>query len=96
MKKTYLLFAGLASVLFGCKKDYTCSCSWTYTDVNTTTGQVLESSNGIDGTPIIIKDVKKKAKEKCEAYSYVSTDTYTDSYTGETFVETYTYTCSID
>ena len=59
MKKTYLLFAGMASILFGCKKDYTCACSWTYTEVNTTTGQVLESSNGIDGTPIIIKDVKK-------------------------------------
>ena len=65
MKK--VLFSALvlgAMTLVSCKKEYTCSCSF--------------SGNGVSGTAsTTIKDTKKNAQEECESGSATANGTTT-------------------
>ncbi len=55
MKRNHLLTIALLTIIFSsCKKDYTCECTITVNDVNSTIVNTLHTT-------------KKNAKEKCTA-----------------------------
>ena len=94
MKKTYLLLVGVAGALLSCKKDYNCHCTYTYTATNNATGQSVSANSGAT-TITTINDTKKNAETRCGELSYTLTDTYVDSYSGQTITYTYGNNCSI-
>ena len=94
MKKTYLLLVGVAGALLSCKKDYNCQCTYTYTATNNATGQSVSANSGAT-TITTINDTKKNAETRCGELSYTLTDTYVDSYSGQTITYTYGDNCSI-
>ena len=94
MKKTYLLLVGVAGALLSCKKDYNCQCTYTYTATNNATGQTISSTTG-QVSSTTINDSKDNAENRCGELSTTITDTYVDSYTGQTITYTYGNNCSI-
>ena len=83
MKKILILALAVVA-LASCKKDYTCACTETETDVSAGTTDVYTSE-------VTIKDVSKKTVEsssECVSYD----ETYVDE-DGDTY--TYTVDCTI-
>ena len=84
MKKVLFVAALGMLTLASCKKDYTCACTETETDVSAGTTDVYTSE-------VTIKDVSKKTVEsssECVSYD----ETYVDE-DGDTY--TYTVDCTI-
>jgi hypothetical protein len=72
MKKIIFPIAIIALCATSCKKNRTCSCTFTETGPN--------GYNNVEKSTLTLKTTKKKAKTWCEAYNYSSSSgSYTDT-----------------